>query len=78
LTARTVSFSREELELLASLAADQLFRREFIDPKMPGHKAVPGEISLGKELVARLRAAADPARPGRTPAPGRTARPARG
>jgi hypothetical protein len=44
-----------ELELLITLASDQLFRREFIDPKMPGHKNNPGEISLGKSLLGRLR-----------------------
>lgn len=44
-----------ELELLITLASDQLFRREFIDPKMPGHKNNPGEISLGKTLLGRLR-----------------------
>jgi hypothetical protein len=45
----------EELTLLASLASDQLFRREFIDPKMPGYKAKPAEVHLGKALVGRLR-----------------------
>jgi hypothetical protein len=48
-----------ELELLITLAADQLFRREFIDPKMPGHKNNPGEISLGKTLLGRLRSLTD-------------------
>jgi hypothetical protein len=43
------------LGLLTNLAADQLFRREFIDPKMPGYKFNPGELSLGKKLVERLR-----------------------
>jgi hypothetical protein len=35
----------EELRLLASLASDQLFRRQFIDPRMPGHKGSPEEVS---------------------------------
>ncbi len=51
----------EELELLASLASDQLFRREFIDPKMPGYKSNFEEVKLGKALVARLRAIVAPA-----------------
>ncbi|MCX6623530.1 MAG: hypothetical protein NTY38_21185 [Acidobacteria bacterium] len=51
----SVKFTIPELELLTSLAADQMFRKEFIDPKMPGYKSVSGEISLGKALVARLR-----------------------
>src|SRR5690349_13481382 len=34
-----VKLSFEELKLLTTLASDQLFRREFIDPKMPGFQA---------------------------------------
>jgi hypothetical protein len=45
----------EELKLLASLASDQLFRRQFIDPKMPGYKGNPEELGLGKALVGRMR-----------------------
>ena len=45
----------DELTLLASLASDQLFRREFIDPKMPGYKGDPAEVHLGKALVGRLQ-----------------------
>lgn len=48
----------EELMLMTGLAADQLFRREFIDPKMPGYKGDPAELALGKDLVLRLRAIA--------------------
>ena len=45
----------EELTLLASLASDQLFRREFIDPKIPGYKSDPAQVRLGKALVGRLQ-----------------------
>jgi hypothetical protein len=45
----------DELRLLASLASDQLFRRQFIDPKMPGYKGNPEEVDLGKALVGRMR-----------------------
>jgi hypothetical protein len=51
----TVKLSSEELGLLVSLASDQLFRREFIDPKMPGHVANTNEIRAAKALLARLR-----------------------
>jgi hypothetical protein len=51
----TLKLTDQELGLLTNLAADQLFRREFIDPKMPGYKFNPGELSLGKKLVERLR-----------------------
>ncbi|HWC97713.1 MAG TPA: hypothetical protein VG456_13205 [Candidatus Sulfopaludibacter sp.] len=56
-----VTFSIEELSLLASLASDQLFRREFIDPRMPGYKANPSEVQMGKALVNRLRSTVDDA-----------------
>ena len=55
----TVKMTREELRLLATLASDQLFRRQFIDPRMPGHKPNSEEINLGKALVARLRLMVD-------------------
>jgi hypothetical protein len=54
MTIRTVRFTSRELELLTSLATDQLFRREFIDPKMPGSSPNYPEIAMGKALVARL------------------------
>jgi hypothetical protein len=58
----TVKLTEQELGLLATLASDQLFRREFIDPKMPGYKFNAGELSLGKKLVERLRLTADRAK----------------
>ena len=54
-----VKLSAEELTLLTTLASDQLFRREFIDPKMPGYKNNLSELYLGKNLVQRLRLTAD-------------------
>lgn len=55
----SVKFTARELELLSSLASDQLFRREFIDPRIPGHKLNPLDLNLGKKLVERLRLKAD-------------------
>ena len=49
----------EELRLLATLASDQLFRRQFIDPRMPGHRPNSGEMNLTKALVGRLRLMVD-------------------
>lgn len=57
----TVTFTAAEIALLTSLASDQLFRREFIDPRLPGHKANAAEIALCKRLVERLRQMADAA-----------------
>jgi hypothetical protein len=45
----------DELRLLASLASDQLFRRQFIDPRMPGYKGCPEEVAIGKALVGRMK-----------------------
>lgn len=47
--------TQQELLLLITLMSDQLFRREFIDPKMPGYKGDPAELTMGKELVLRLK-----------------------
>jgi hypothetical protein len=69
MTTITVKLSEKELELLTTLASDQLFRREFIDPRFSGHKSDSSELSLGKKLVERLRALSD--RPGRAPLPKR-------
>jgi hypothetical protein len=55
----TLKLTDQELGLLTSLAADQLFRREFIDPKMPGYKFNLAELNLGKKLVERLRLITD-------------------
>jgi hypothetical protein len=55
----TFKLTDQELKLLTALASDQLFRREFIDPKIPGYKQNPGELNMAKKLVERLRMAAD-------------------
>lgn len=58
----TLKLTAPEIELLISLASDQLFRREFIDPRLPGYKSNPAEVSLGKKLVERLRLVTDRAK----------------
>ena len=62
MTRVTVKLTAKELELLSSLASDQLFRREFIDPRMPGYKSNPADLSLGKKLIERLRVMTDRAK----------------
>ncbi len=57
----TVTFTPTELALLRSLATDQLFRREFIDPRLPGYSSNGAELALGKQLVERLRLLTDAA-----------------
>ena len=51
----TLTLTVDELNLLATLASEQLFRREFIDPRMPGNKTNPEELDFGKALIGRLR-----------------------
>ena len=58
----TVAFTPEELSLLSSLASEELFRREFIDRRLPGHEANPAQLSLGKQIVERLRLLTDRAK----------------
>lgn len=62
MTVITVKLTPEELDLLTALASDQLFRRQYIDPKLPGYKSNPAEVRQGKELVERLRQVADRAK----------------
>ncbi len=50
-----IEMTQQELVLAITLMADQLFRREFIDPKMPGYKGDPSELALGKDLILRLK-----------------------
>ena len=57
----TVTFTTAELALLSSLATDQLFRREYIDPRLPGYRSNGAEIALGKQLVERLKLLTDAA-----------------
>jgi len=59
MTRVTVKLTAKELELLIGLAADQLFRREFIDPRLPGYKDNAADLSLGKKLIERLRLTED-------------------
>jgi hypothetical protein len=59
LTRITVKLTSKELELLTSLASDQLFRLEFIDSRLPGYNSNLPELGLGKQLVARLRSLSD-------------------
>jgi hypothetical protein len=69
MTVITVKLTTEELDLLTALASDQLFRRQYIDPRLPGYKSNPAEVRQGKELVERLRQMGDKAKG--TPVPKR-------
>ena len=55
----TLEFTVEELSALTDMASNQLFRKQFIDPKMPGYRPNSAEMNLGKTLVARLETMVD-------------------
>ena len=42
-----IEVTQQELLLVITLMSDQLFRREFIDPKMPGYKGDPAALAMG-------------------------------
>lgn len=71
----TLKFTATELQILIGLAEGQLFRKEFIDSRMPGFRVDATELSVGKQLVQRMgRAAGRPsARPGTALAPSASA-----
>lgn len=73
MTRITLRLTIPEIELLTMLASDQLFRREFIDPKMPGFKSNAAETNLGKTLAARLRSMIAPDSAKRVPTSRRVA-----
>lgn len=56
-----------ELDLLSSLASDQVFRREFIDSRLPGYKHDPVELGVAKKLIERLRVITQGAKGGAIP-----------
>jgi hypothetical protein len=60
MTLITLNLTVEEVQLLAALASEQLFRREFIDCKMPGYRSNSDEMRVGKALVARMKLMLDP------------------
>lgn len=47
-----------ELNILTGLAADRLFRKEFIDCRLPGFIFNAPDLQVGKQLVHRMRLAA--------------------
>ena len=63
----TLKLTLEELRLLASMASNQLFRKEFIDPRMPGYRPNPEDMNLAKSLVGRLRLMVDQISPKKKP-----------
>lgn len=68
----TLDFTTEELGILTTMASDQLFRKQFIDSKMPGFRPNREELEVCKNIVGRLRSMVDEQRAKATATPVRT------
>jgi hypothetical protein len=53
----TFTLSIEQVKALLQISQNQLFRLKFLDPKMPGYKARPGELENAESAVKVLEAA---------------------
>ena len=62
MTRITVKLTVKEFDLLSTLASDQLFRREFIDSRLPDYRSNPADLIVGKKLIERLRGMTDRAK----------------
>jgi len=69
MTQITLKLTASELNILTGLAAEQLFRKEFIDCRLPGFTSNAPDLQVGKQLVQRMRLAAGhaPVRTASTP-----------
>ena len=52
-----VELSVEEAKALLQISNNQMFRLKFLDPKMPGYKARPGELEAVERAVKTLETA---------------------
>jgi hypothetical protein len=52
-----LSLTVEQVKALLQISQNQLFRMKFLDPKMPGYKARPGEVEAAESAVQALTAA---------------------
>jgi hypothetical protein len=43
-----------QVKALLQISQNQLFRMKFLDPKMPGYKACPGEVEAAESAVQAL------------------------
>jgi hypothetical protein len=52
-----LSLTVEQVQALLRISQNQIFRLKFLDPKMPGYKAHPGELEAAESAVKVLEAA---------------------
>ncbi len=53
----SVQFTLEELQAAVTLAANQMFRVKYIDPKMPGYVSKPEELEAYRSALQVLQEA---------------------
>lgn len=53
----SLNLTVDQVKALVQLSQNQIFRLKFIDPKMPGFKAHPGELEAAQAAVEVLSAA---------------------
>jgi hypothetical protein len=53
----SINLSLEQIEVLVTLADNQIFRMKYIDPKLPGHKPVPEALETARTAVQALQEA---------------------
>ncbi len=51
-----VSLTVDQIKALLQISQNQIFRLKFLDPKMPGYKAHPGELEAAESAVQVLEA----------------------
>ena len=52
-----LTLSIEQAKALFQISQNQLFRLKFLDPKMPGYKARPGELENAESAAKVLQTA---------------------
>lgn len=52
-----VSLTVDQVKALLRISQNQIFRLKFLDPKMPGYKAHPGELEAAESAVKVLEEA---------------------
>lgn len=53
----SLSLTVNEIKALLQISQNQIFRMKYLDPKMPGYKAHPGELEAAESAVQTLSAA---------------------
>jgi len=53
----SLNLTVDQIKALLQISQNQIFRLKYLDPKMPGYKARPGELEAAESAVQALMAA---------------------